>query len=263
MGLRTPGQQPAATNPPAAPPADPAELRHGDPYPDEPEDTGPEGSSVVIDDEPAGDPPAPAAPAPAAPAAPAAAPIVMDGRTFQTPQELATYTEALQKGFALGRTPAQIEKPPVLIDGKPLEQVMFNEPERYNEWVLEQAETRAVNRLTQVTSQERAVNNYWTDFYNKNPDLKPHEFIVKSKFNQTYPALEKLSVPDSMSQLAKEARGEVDNVRKSFGVTTTQLPTGGATTLGASGAPAPRVPQQTPKPKTFVDQLRDARRKRA
>jgi hypothetical protein len=267
MGLRTTGQQPAQQNTPApasaagAQPVTPAassEPTHGSVHPELSGDPGQADDTVV---DPPADPPAPA-PAQTQQQQPAQQPIIVDGRQFRDAQELATYTQALQQGFQMGHQKPTTPQP-TLIDGQPIEQVMFNNPERYNAWVLEQAEERAFSRFQKVTADERNQNQYWNDFYAQNPDLKGFEFIVKSSFNQDFPSLGKMNVPDSMKHLAQAARTQVDNVKRAAGVVTRELPSGGATTLSASGTRVTLPPKPPEQPKTFVQQLRDKRPKRA
>lgn len=268
MGLRSTGQQPATQNTPALAPATGAqpvtpaassEPTHGAVHPEQ------VGAPDPGQPDPAdgGDPVADPAPAVVTTQAPVQAQqIIVDGRTFRDAQELVQYTQGLQNGFQMGHvkptTPQQ-----TLIDGQPIDQVMFNNPERYNQWVLDTAEERAFNRLQKTTSDERNQNKYWNDFYAQHPDLKGQEFIVQASFNQDYPTLGKMNVPDSMKQLAQAARTQVDNVKRAAGVVTRELPSGAARTLGSTGAPAPVVLNAPVQPKNFVQQLRDRRPKRA
>lgn len=258
--MTTPNTNPTPAATAAGPPIMPAD---GEGYPDDTELAGgpQDGDPAPSDGEPVIPPAAaPAVAAPAAPAAPQNQQIIVNGRVFNSAAELAHYTAEVERKVL---APAGQTTEKYLIDGKPAREVMFENPERYNEWILEQSTLRATEAQAAVTASQRNEQSWWNDFWTKNPDLKQFEYIVQSKFRDTLPELRKVSPGDAMSQLAKDSRNVVDTIKQSAGIKTTELASGGATALGPTGTVAPRGIKPEPKPVSFVDQVKNARKKRA
>ncbi len=188
------------------------------------------------------------------------APIIVNGRQFRDAAELAAYTSLVEQNV-LQKPTAQNQK--ILIDGKPLEDVMFNDPERYHEWSIEQAKASVRAENQKVNAERENTQRFWDDFYKQNPDLRDQEWVVKAKFTESFPEISKLSVSEAMSKLANDSRGVVDTIKQKAGVRTKELPNGGATTLGTSGAAVPRGTQPPAPQVSFIDQVRAARKNRA
>jgi len=188
-----------------------------------------------------------------------AAPIVVNGRSFRDARELAEYT-ALVESRVLNPITSQDPKR-MLIDGKPLEDVMFNDPLRYHEWTREQLKTELKADGEMIATQKNNESRYWENFYSQHPDLIEQKWVVQSKFREEWPTLEKMSVEQSMLKLANDSRGIVDSIKQKAGIKTTELQSGAATTLGASVNSVPRV-KPSEKVLTFVEQFQAKARKR-
>jgi hypothetical protein len=207
---------------------------------------------------------APAAdPAPAAAATPPAKKYTVGDQTFDTPEEVAAYAVALASRVNPYQPPAAPAKPAAeLIDGKPIDQVMFDDPARYHQYVLQQATQKATDAIHQVNAEQGRRDAFFRDFYTKNPDLKDLDRLVQSTLRDNYEELANLQPEDAKKKLATKARESIDEIRRASGIKTTEVPTGGAPSLGAAGAATPKA-QPTPEaPKRFADQVR-ALRKRA
>jgi hypothetical protein len=213
---------------------------------------------TVTDDGGAGDE-GTATPPAAQPQATAQGPIFVNGRQFKDAAELAQYTSQLEAARATHPLQADPAKP-TLIDGKPIGDVMINDPERYNAWVLEQAEERALARMNKVQTAQNTERAFWDDFFLKNPDLKDEREAVEFQFKSKWDELAKLPVEDAKRRLATDSRSFLNGILKRKGVKVQELPSGGASPLGASGAPAPKVTQPAPKTLSFRDQVRQLRK---
>lgn len=191
-------------------------------------------------------------------AAPAAAPIVVNGRTFKDAAELAAYTSQLEQRHAA--PPAPAPKTVELIDGKPIDQVMFDDPQRYHQYVVDKAKKEARDEFHAANTQQKQEQLFWDDFYQQNPDLSGLKDVVAGKLRDNFVEYSKLSRDDAAKKLAADSRSVVDRIKQQQGIQTTELPSRGASTLGTTGAAVPRV--NTPeRPKSFLEQVKAARRR--
>lgn len=187
-------------------------------------------------------------------------------REFDTPEEIAAYALALEDHVRPNAPPAQPAQPQQeLIDGRPIDLVMFDEPLKYHNYVVEKATTKAREQLQEVNRQSQNEAAFWSDFYRQNPDLKDEDDTVRSEMQRNYVELAEVSKanPDAAKKkLATYARGHIDGILKRRNVTTTDAPaSGGASILGVSGGSAPRPTKAPEKPKTFKEQVQALRRR--
>lgn len=206
-----------------------------------------------------GDPNLPPAPTPpVTPPAPAAQKLRYRGREFNSEAELDAYVATLHTPPA--QQPAPAAPTQGLIDGKPIEEVMFNDPGRYHQHILDEARRLAREDMQAVNTAAGNEKKFWDDLYAENPDLKDQDRAVKSVLREKFDEFAKLPVSEARTRLALEARQFVSTIRQGNGTRTTELSGGSAPALGASGAPAPRV--TVPEPSVnFIDQVKKARRR--
>lgn len=208
-----------------------------------------------------GDPADEGEPAPAAVVTPpvAANPIIVDGISFKDTAALAAYTSELNK--RIKPYDDQAKKPAVeLIDGRPIDEVMFDNPQRYHQYVLDQATTRATSAIHAVNHQASQERAFWDNFYTANPDLKAHDKFVQFNLRSSFDEYAKLPVQEAQAKLAKETRSSIDGIRQEAGIKTTELASGGVTTLGSTGTSVKRTTQPE-KPKSFLQQVKAAQRR--
>ncbi len=191
-------------------------------------------------------------------------PIIVNGKSFKNSEDLAAYTAHIEQlNIAAAAAPSnqqQNQAPPELIDGRPISEVMFDDPARYNKYVIEKATENALGKMHEVNNQKTKETAFWEDFYTKNPDLKDMDKVVMREFKENFNELAKLPVEQAQVRLAKDSRAFVETILQKKGVRTTELPEGGASTLGTSGAGVSRVNKPEPK-RSFVDQVKAARRR--
>lgn len=247
----TPAAAPVVGGHPAATPADPAAASAAAP-------AAPAAAAS----------PAAGAAAPAgAPAAAAASPIVYQGHSFPTAEALAAFVAqqhtAAQPPAAFRPAPAPAAPAQAeLIDGQPIDQVMFNDPVRYNSYVVDKAKNAAVAEVRKDAASQENERQFWEELYTENADLRGQDWLVKSVLRETYDQIAPLPVSEAKQRLAIEARKRIDLIRSASGIEVQEMPSGRATTLGASGAGVPRV-QTVETPVSFIDQVKAARKRRA
>lgn len=139
--------------------------------------------------------------------------------------------------------------------GDSFEELVYSDPAKAKSVLLE--EFRSEQR--RQADQARAEQEYWSGFYEKNPDLKDFRHIVQSVFDRDSGSIRDArrfpSNDDVTKHLAKETRQIIDLVKSKSGVTETHLPSnpamtfGGTGGVGANNAPAPK------KPQSFAEQI--------
>lgn len=180
-------------------------------------------------------------------------------------EDLVSYARNLEtimtaKGATGTAEPAKSFAPPAPNQAKPTEapkfsDVIYNDPVAAEELLLRKVDERQQRR----DQAERMRQNYWNGFYDKNPDLKQVQHVVQSIFERDENKI--LTLPNDAAvteHLVKESRKIVDEVRKTIGVTETQLGSGPAVTVGSGSASYPITVKQE-KPKNFLEQLTGAR----
>ena len=183
------------------------------------------------------------------------------GRKFKSADELVAYTKQLesmvaentarQSGTATAPAVADTSQP----TGKEFYNLVFEDPEKaFSLW-----EKKINDNISRREHQARLVNEFWDDFYKKNPDLKKHERLVQSELNRDQKRYYSLEVDSAKAELAKSVRGWIGEI-KSGSEKETTLSSQAATTLGASGSQAP-TPPATSEPSSFISQLNSIRRR--
>lgn len=178
----------------------------------------------------------------------------LNGKTFDSIEDMSKYVADLERKVIEPQTPivqtqVQNQTQKVLIDGMTLDQLMFANPERYHEYIIDQADKRADAKIAQVEHRK----TFWQDFYNANPDLRGKEEIVDALVAKNWTTWEKMPVKDFSKVVSDTSRS---TLRKVGAFNATEVKQGEAATLSASGektAPVERPRQET----SFVDEIRN------
>lgn len=184
----------------------------------------------------------------AAPATPPPATAVPD----PDPAAPAPANDPAVEAAAAARAASRPAQPPAEPQGDRIGELIFEDADKAVDKIEERV-LRAVDAREERKLQQAA---FWERFYVENPDLKGAERVVQSTFSSQFDRFKTMSPENCRKELAKETRGVVDSVLQSRGVTPTEMPSGGSTSLGASGQPAPRATAQAEVPKSFVEEAR-------
>lgn len=229
-------------------------------------------------------PPVPAATAPAGtpPASPAAATTTPSGQPLykgiageaKTQDELIEYTKKLenkllensfnkpeQQTIQSFQAPVSTTPDPAKVKTakEQFADMVYTDPEK----AFELLENSAVARIDQRDAVKKQEENWWNEFYAENPDLKAADRVVKSVVREKFEEIKKLDLSSAKKVLATESRKFIDGVKSQFGMTTTELPSGPATSFGASqGSPATVSSTPAGKPVSFIDQFKSMRTNR-
>lgn len=187
------------------------------------------------------------------------------------PEELARYTQnleeervraRLQEQVRQGTTPATtttVNPPPAKksLDAE-VNELMFIDTEK------------AVSRLRQGLKEEMIEEQkqrdrqiaFWNEFYEKNPDLKDKKRIVDLIVMERSAQLRTMSPADAAKFLEKETREIATMATRRPGEKVETLHPGGAVIpiSGGSHQPAPSTTPQAPQ--TFVEQMKNLRKRR-
>lgn len=220
---------------------------------------GPEGSQSAPAATPTEPVQAPSAPAEkTSPPTPAFTPVYLGGRKFESAEDLTQYTAQLQqeKEELSKYAPA---KPMTPADpDKELADMFFEDPATAVKVIREQTKKELRQEFTEHDARKMAVSQ----FYKQNPDLEGLEDMVELTRLRVQERINKLPLEQAMKELATAVRGRLSQIKKqpSGGV---ELPSGQVVTGGNTNGSGPQsVPVQT-TPKSFVDQLKDMRTRRA
>lgn len=181
----------------------------------------------------------------------------LNGKTFSSAEDMSKYVADLEKKVI--EAPAQ---PPViktqrqveLIDGQPLDQLLFTNPERALKHIEDRAESK-VNQKLQVIEETK---KFWTDFYTTNPDLRGKEDIVDALVAKNWGAWQTMPLKD----FAKVASDTTRSTLKKVGLSSaTEVPSRDAAALSPSGDRVSTPPGER-RETTLVDEMKEARAKR-
>jgi hypothetical protein len=214
---------------------------------------GPEEATPSAAPAQGGSPGGAAAATPAPASTPSFTPIFLNGKRFNTADELAVYTSKIEHDRAvLQAAMGQVTSAPGAQKETPkkLSDLMFEEPDAFVEELLVQGEERAYKRIRTEDGQRDALQN----FYSAYPDLKGNEDLVDMYRGRMHGEIKDLPLADAIKKLGDAVRTRVSSLRGSSNTTTTELPGGQARTAGASGNPAPHVPAESKKT-DFISQL--------
>lgn len=194
--------------------------------------------------------PAAAAPAPAAaPVAPAAPVPQLAGGQSLSPSQAAAQAHAQVQ--AMGS-----QAQGMMIDGKPLEDVLWENPQRVLDHFTQVAVQKAVNAVDERKIHDENEKRFWGEFYAANPDLQHLDDFVQMNVQQNWQTIRTMNAPDAQKFLAEKTRGFVARARGDGGTTRSELPTGGASSFGGGPQVNPNISAPAAKPKSFIDQVK-------
>lgn len=186
--------------------------------------------------------------------------VIVGGKEFGTPEEAIAFFSKKPEAPA----PVQYVQAPVPQEKKDIDpsDILFEDPKT----ALRLVEERAYSRATQdITAAQRAETNrmkMWESFYEKNPDLKSVKSVVDGEFSKRIDAMRDLPVEHALDILAASARKTIGEVKKAT-LQGKPLSSQPVKVSSASGAPAQPVQASKVVPKSFVEELREAKRRKA
>lgn len=210
---------------------------------------------------------APEAAAPSAPPAPTPTPetkplLTYDGKSFSSMEEIVGYMAELKGKTSVLERQAQPAAPVTPAEPEvKLEELMFEDPARYNALVQEAAVRRVQAEFERRDAQVRhtqTVERTWDRFYTSNPRLKDYKEIVQMKVNEVIAEKgETFDMDAGLKLAADRALTYLDGLRDRLtpAASETILPNSPAHTTSATPATvvsAPAVRQR----KTLTDQIR-------
>lgn len=198
-------------------------------------------------------------------------PIYVNGRAFNTVEELAAYTSQIEAQTLRTQTQQPVTQQTVSThqtvsddDFDELESKLFDNPKEALKKLAQKIESKVEKKMEtkyeQTKRQEEDQKVFWDDFYNVNPDLKNQDRVVKSVLREKFAEIGRLPVAQAKEQLAKEARQWITQVRGTSETRATVMETTRASTLGASNQGTPKV-ETKPQVMSFSDQVRGLRKR--
>jgi len=183
------------------------------------------------------------------------------------PQELAKYTKTLEEKLVETTLAAQARtqisgEPPVTPPPakKAIEEEIEDELFTNPKVALKKYRDSILNEVNQQNARQDQVKQFWNDFYDENTDLKGLDSIVKMVEAKHSAELRPLSISAARKKLADEVRKTVKLIEAKRGVTTEELPNGGATILGSGGAGQGAAVKTPGKILNFADEMRQFQR---
>jgi hypothetical protein len=184
----------------------------------------------------------------------------LNGKTFSSAEDMSKYVADLEKKVIEQPvfTQPQIPFKPVdqieLIDGQPIDQLLFTNPAR----AIQHIEDKASKKLDQKLQAMEDLKKFWSNFYSSNPDLRGKEEIVDALVSKNWGSWQAKSLPD----FAKVAADTTRSALKKVGISgATEVESRDAATLGTSGntiTPAASIRRDT----NLVDEMKEARIRR-
>lgn len=140
--------------------------------------------------------------------------------------------------------------------------IFWEDPNKAFDIAVRKAVDVAVGQIESRTSKIDAQKQFWTDFYTSNPDLKGFEDDVNMIMNKFGGDLAPLPPSVGMKNLAEKTRAKLQATVSRL-VKGNPLPSGGAVTMQASNTtPTPKMEPEVPVV-SFVDQINNARKRKA
>lgn len=147
--------------------------------------------------------------------------LSLGGKSFTVPKEVAEAFEAAKAAGVdtkklsdeLKSVKAQLstlgkrEEPKEKVAKDDIGVLMFTDPERAAQMMVDRAVAAMGVQMTAKTNQD----SFWSEFYNKNKDLKEHDRYVKYVFSQNLGTWNKsdLTVGEVIDKLGEEVKGDL------------------------------------------------------
>lgn len=210
----------------------------------------------------------PAAPAVTPPAAdPTTAKTVfkLGNKTFDSAEEASRYVETLEAIQSQSQAPAAAPAAPAvakpMIDGRPIEDVIFEDPNK----VIDYAVSKAVSAIDSRREADETRLRLWNRFYEKNPDLRGKERILNGVFAENLQDWKHLSEEEGFKRLAAKTRSEIKAMGLESGKITDLPPNSAPASLSPTGGQPVATGDETTTQSSgssFTDELMAMRAKR-
>jgi len=223
---------------------------------------GPEGEVIAAEETPA----------------PAGTPIFTYGtKSFNTPEELKAFIDQLDRKAAKNEgyeeamrqvQPAPpvpenapvlepgAEAPPMVIDGKNINELIWENPAEALTLVQKQAVEKATETVEARDATRRELDKFWDDFYSKNKDLSDVKDHVDMVLTKNMKRLSPMDAEAAKTELATLTRAELVRVRDKF-KETENLGNSPAIVAPSTAASSPAIPEpEVVKNVAFIDQVK-------
>lgn len=183
-------------------------------------------------------------------------------KTFQTQEELISYTRELEKNALLSeaqQVAKQAAEVPETVDERPKIDIdsFIEDPDA----VLGQVESNALQKFEAILEKKELEKTRETQFYAENRDLEPFPKLVHFISNRDRKELEELPDDARLKELANRSRSFLNEVKQTSG---SEVVSSRTLTAGATVAQPPRSqPEVEAEPKSMMDQISDMQRKKA
>lgn len=184
----------------------------------------------------------------------------LNGKTFSSAEEMSKYVADLEKKVIdqpiyTNTVQTTSTKQVELIDGQPLDQLLFTNPARALKYIEDRAEQKVNEKLSVIDQTKK----FWSDFYTNNPDLRGKEEIVDAlvakNWNQNWANM-------NLKDFSKVAADTTRSALKKVGLSqATEVPSREAGTLSPSGEVV-RTQTVERRETSMVDEMREARARR-
>lgn len=190
-------------------------------------------------------------------------------KTFNTPEELASYALELEKKQIEYEAKMSIlDKPrhkkdedetvvePVKVN---LAEKLFTDTEGTLQALAQQIESNIDAKYAKKNSDKK----FWDEFYADFEDLRGCEELVDWKLDANREKWKNVPLEQARKLLANETRSYIMKIRElNGGSGSTVLPSGDAAIPSSTKAPLPKVPVKQDAPKSFIDQVKAMNKRR-
>lgn len=189
----------------------------------------------------------------------------LGNKVFSSAEEASKYVASLEesklKEVTAPLLPTVSNAPPKqMIDGKPIDEMLFENPTR----VVEHITQAAVAAVDAQKAKQEAKTALWNKFYQRNPDLRGKDRIVNSVLAENLKEWNKLSEEDCMKIMAQTARNELRAMGVDPGKVIDLPPANPATLSGNRGEGGQtRTDSTVKKATTFTEEILATRAKRS
>lgn len=147
--------------------------------------------------------------------------VTYGGKTFKVSQDVATTLNQASADVAASKAAAAAARqPPQQPPQQPPKKsaiptdLMWSDPERYQELIIEEANRRAQEAMTVAYNKDQFVRTFWSEFNRQNPDLADDRIIADALYSKHFSqwTREGLTGEQALAKLAEMTRGEVTRI---------------------------------------------------
>lgn len=185
----------------------------------------------------------------------------LNGKTFASASEMSQYVADLEKKVVTTQTTTTYQPATVftekkeLIDGRPIDDVLFENPTKVLNHFRSQVQQEVDLKLTQAENNKR----FWSDFYKTNPDLDGKQDLVDALASKNWGTWKDLKIDDFAKAVSTESRA----VLKKMGLDrAVEIPNNNTAALSSGNSGATTQTSTEKRETTFIDEMKAARAKR-